>query len=49
MDILQLLMGFVFLLFGGMISFKTRDNKRVILGLFLILLGINLTIKGLGI
>lgn len=49
MDLFQLLLGIVLLFLGGVFSSKNKDKKNLFIGLVLIIVGIALTLGGLGI
>ncbi|HLD54812.1 MAG TPA: hypothetical protein VJB35_00990 [Candidatus Nanoarchaeia archaeon] len=49
MDLFQVILGLICLLIGSMASYKNRDTNKIILGLFLIIIGITLLLGGFGI
>jgi len=49
MDIFQIILGVLFLLVGSMLSYKTKDQKKIILSLILLIIGIALTLGGFNI
>lgn len=49
MDLFQLILGIALLFLGGVFSSKKKDRKNLFIGLVLIIIGIALTLGGLGI
>jgi len=49
MDLFQFFLGVVFLIFGSIIGFKTRESNKIILSMTLIIIGLALVLGGFGI